>query len=57
MIEDTQTTRRRLLNTAAALFFRDGYRAVGVDTIVAASGISKMTLYRPFSSTDDVSVA
>ncbi|RIK46517.1 MAG: TetR/AcrR family transcriptional regulator [Chloroflexi bacterium] len=57
MAEETQTTRRRLLDTAAALFFRDGYRAVGVDAIVAESGVSKMTLYRHFASKDELIVA
>jgi AcrR family transcriptional regulator len=45
-------TRAQLLATAADLFYRDGFRAVGVDTISAASGVGKMTLYRHFSSKD-----
>lgn len=57
MAEEMQATRRRLLDTAAALFFRDGYRATGVDTIVAESGVSKMTLYRHFPSKDDLIAA
>ena len=34
----------QLLDTAARLFFPNGYRAIGVDTIAAESGIGKMTL-------------
>jgi AcrR family transcriptional regulator len=49
--------RERILETAQHLFYRDGYRAVGVDTIVAESGVAKMTLYRHFSSKDDLIVA
>ena len=41
----------RLFQTAARLFYRQGYRAVGVDTLAAESGIGKMTLYRePFDA-------
>ena len=46
--------RERILQTAERLFYRDGYRAVGVDTIVAESGVAKMTLYRYFPSKDDL---
>lgn len=49
--------RERILETAERLFYRDGYRAVGVDTIVAESGVAKMTLYRHFPSKDDLIVA
>ena len=49
--------RERILETAERLFYRDGYRAVGVDTIVAESGVAKMTLYRHFPSKDDLIAA
>lgn len=51
------SSREKLLDTAADLFFRAGFRAVGVDTIVAESGIGKMTLYRHFPSKDDLITA
>ena len=51
------TARERLFQTAADLFYRHGYRATGVDTIAAASGIGKMTLYRHYPSKDDLIVA
>jgi AcrR family transcriptional regulator len=58
MPESTQpTTRQRILGIAGDLFFRNGYRAVGVDTIVKEAGIAKMTLYRHFPSKDDLIVA
>ena len=47
----------KLFQTAADLFYRYGYRATGVDTIAAASGIGKMTLYRYYPSKDDLIVA
>jgi len=46
--------RERILKTAQHLFYRDGYRAVGVDMMVAESGVAKMTLYRHFPSKDDL---
>ena len=46
-----------LFQTAARLFYQHGYRAVGVDTIAAESGIGKMTLYRHYPSKDDLIVA
>ena len=50
-------TREQLLSTAADLFYREGFRAIGVDTISAVSGVSKMTLYRQFQSKDELIVA
>ncbi len=49
--------RERILETAERLFYRDGYRAVGVDTIIAQSGVAKMTLYRHFPSKDELIAA
>jgi AcrR family transcriptional regulator len=49
--------RERILETATRLFLRDGFRAVGVDTIVAEAGVAKMTLYAHFPSKDDLIVA
>ncbi len=49
--------RERILATAERLFYRDGYHAVGVDTIAAESGVAKMTLYRHFPSKDDLIAA
>jgi AcrR family transcriptional regulator len=42
----------RILDTADRLFYGQGIRAVGVDTIAAAVGISKRTLYNYFPSKD-----
>ncbi len=51
------TPKDKLFQTAARLFYQHGYRAVGVDTIAAESGIGKMTLYRHYPSKDDLIVA
>lgn len=49
--------RQRILETADRLFYGQGIRAVGVDTIAAEIGISKRTLYNYFPSKDDLIVA
>jgi AcrR family transcriptional regulator len=46
--------RERILSTAGDLFYREGTRAVGVDLIVARSGVAKTSLYRHFSTKDDL---
>ena len=47
----------RIVDTADRLFYGQGIRAVGVDTIAAEIGISKRTLYNYFPSKDDLIVA
>ncbi|MDQ7980035.1 TetR/AcrR family transcriptional regulator [Paraburkholderia sp. SARCC-3016] len=47
----------QLLRAATELFYREGVRAVGVDTVVERAGVNKMSLYRRFSSKDDLVVA
>jgi AcrR family transcriptional regulator len=46
--------RERILSAAAELFYRHGIRAVGVEGIAEAAGTNKMTLYRHFSSKDEL---
>jgi AcrR family transcriptional regulator len=54
MSDSPNSARQRILNTAADLFFREGYRAVGIDTIIERSGVAKMTLYRHFPSKNEL---
>jgi AcrR family transcriptional regulator len=49
--------RDRIFAVAKDMFYERGIRAVGVETIVAAAGATKMSLYRSFSSKDDLVVA
>ena len=49
--------RERILQAARELFYRDGISAVSVDAIAAAAGTNKMTLYRHFSSKDELVAA
>jgi AcrR family transcriptional regulator len=46
------SARERILGTAGELFYREGIRAICVDTIVERSGVSKTSLYRVFDSKD-----
>ncbi|MEU8006036.1 TetR/AcrR family transcriptional regulator [Catellatospora sp. NPDC049111] len=47
----------RILAAAAGLFYANGLRGVGVDEVIAASGVSKSTLYAHFRSKDDLVAA
>ncbi|WP_216919106.1 TetR/AcrR family transcriptional regulator [Synechococcus sp. CCAP 1479/9] len=49
--------RDALLDTAEGLFARHGYRAVGIDTVLAAAGVAKMTLYKHFRSKEELIAA
>lgn len=44
--------RDRLLDTARTLFYRRGVNNVGIDEIIAESGVAKATLYKYFPSKD-----
>src|SRR6266481_9586237 len=48
------TMKERILETADRLFYLQGIRAVGVDTIAAETGISKRTLYNHFPSKNEL---
>jgi AcrR family transcriptional regulator len=54
---ETPDVRQRILDTASALFYERGVRAVGVDLVVADSGVAKTSLYRHFRTKDDLIVA
>ena len=49
--------RDHLVDTAIELFYRDGYHATGIDKILAAAGVAKMTLYNHFKSKDELILA
>jgi AcrR family transcriptional regulator len=56
-MKSQQAPKDRLFEVASRLFYQQGYRAVGVDTLAEESGIGKMTLYRHYPSKDDLIVA
>ncbi|KXU88132.1 TetR family transcriptional regulator [Paraburkholderia monticola] len=48
---------QHLLRAASELFYREGVRSVGVDAVVERAGVNKMSLYRQFSSKDELVMA
>ncbi len=53
----TKPARERILDTAFRLFYAHGPRGVGVDTVIAESGVAKATLYKHFPRKDDLVLA
>ena len=51
------SARERIDQSAYELFSRRGVRAVGVDEVVARSGVAKMTLYRHYPSKNHLALA
>lgn len=51
------THAERILAAADKLFYEQGIRAVGVDTIAAEAGVSKRTLYNYYPTKDDLIAA
>jgi AcrR family transcriptional regulator len=51
------TARERILDAAFRLFYARGIRAVGVDLIIAESGVAKATFYKHFPAKDDLVLA
>ena len=49
--------RERLIRAASRLFYRHGIHVVGIDAIVRAAGVARMTLYNQFGSKDGLIAA
>lgn len=49
--------RDELIQAALRVFYRDGFRATGIDALLKEAGISKMTLYHHFRSKDELALA
>jgi AcrR family transcriptional regulator len=49
--------RNELIRRSFSLFYQHGFHATGVDTILSGTGISKRTLYKYFSSKEDLVVS
>jgi len=50
-------TRQRLIDAAGRRFYRDGFRNVGLDQVLADVGITKTAFYKHFESKDDLVLA
>ncbi len=53
----TSSKREQLIETALKLFARQGFHAVGIDTILEQSGVAKKTLYNHFKSKEELILA
>jgi AcrR family transcriptional regulator len=51
------TTRERLTEAAVRRFYRDGFRSVGLDQVLADVGISKTAFYKHFECKEDLVLA
>ncbi len=55
--EKKAESRRRILEAARAVFFRDGFMTANLDEVAANAGVAKGTLYRYFDSKAELYVA
>jgi AcrR family transcriptional regulator len=55
--EVARDAREQILDTAYQLFCRRGIQAVGIDEIIAQSGVARQTLYRRFGSKQELVLA
>lgn len=55
--EDHRSARERLLDTAERLFYAEGVHTVGIDRVLAESGVAKATLYKNFGNKDGLVAA
>jgi len=49
--------RDELVRKALSIFYRDGFHATGMDTLVAETGISKTTMFKHFRTKDELILA
>jgi len=55
--EKKSSARDRILGIAGPLFYTEGYRVIGIDRIIAESGVAKASFYKHFPAKDDLIVA
>jgi len=51
------TPRERILDVASELFYKQGYRATGINEVIEQSGVAKATFYKHFPAKDDLCLA
>ena len=52
MARDGAATRKHIIDTAYALFYKQGFARAGVDVIASSAGVTKRTFYYHFDSKD-----
>ncbi len=50
----TTKGKERILDAAAKLFYKNGYKATGVEAIAKASDVTKATLYHHFANKEEI---
>ena len=50
--KDRESTEKRILNAIGEMIAEEGFEKIGVNAIAARSGVSKILIYRYFSSVD-----
>jgi AcrR family transcriptional regulator len=55
-LRDEPVARERILESAYELFSRRGVRAVGIEEVIERASVAKATLYRHFSSKDELAL-
>jgi AcrR family transcriptional regulator len=56
-LEKTVSARERILEAAYDLFYRQGYKATGINQVIETSGVAKATFYHHFPSKEKLGVA
>lgn len=54
---EARSARERILGTAFRLFYAHGVRGVGINTVIAESGVAKATLYKHFPRKEELALA
>lgn len=57
MMETENSPRQRIIETALRLFYQQGFRATGINQIIAESSVAKATFYSHFPSKEKLCVA
>jgi AcrR family transcriptional regulator len=53
----TGSAAERIMTVASELFYRQGYRATGINEVIQQSGVAKATFYSNFRTKDDLALA
>ncbi len=57
LFDASASARDRILLSAQQLFYAQGIRATGIDKVIAAAGVTKVTFYRHFPAKNDLILA
>jgi AcrR family transcriptional regulator len=54
---EKRSVRDRIIETAASLFYKNGYNQTGINQIIEEASVAKASLYQHFRSKQDIAVA